>query len=415
MVAPAGADPAGDRGRRLARRRRRGRPVRRIAAARGAARRRGRDRTGRRRADGRRARAARRPPRRARRRHRDRRRARRRRTARAARWRASRHWALRSTAASSRTSPRPESRSRPPSPGPLRTAHRSTAPSTGRAEPPRRSPGAAALLAQMRPALDGPSLESLLVGYAQQGGAPATAVGAGTFRLGASAVGEVAAQPTTLGFGIWQGATGTRPARSSCATSRRGACSCRSARSPAASRRRSGSRWSRTTSCCGSGGRAHPGDRARGCAPAARIVTGVVQIAPAGSEPLRVPWALGFVAAPANAARARRDRPLVVHAVGHRVRRSSPSRPGASCTTTACRSRPSRGSTSCSTPRAASTSASWPGCETCCPGRTASASPGAARRARGCPAGSYELRLAAWPTLPLDAKPDRAQVSFRVE
>jgi hypothetical protein len=29
--------------------------------------------------------------------------------------------------------------------------------------------------------------------------------------------------------------------------------------------------------------------------------------------------------------------------------------------------------------------------------------------------GSYELRLAAWPTLPLDAKPSRARVSFRIE
>src|SRR5439155_1198366 len=66
--------------------------------------------------------------------------------------------------------------------------------------------GAAALLAQMRPSLDGPSLDSLLVGYAQQGDAPAMSAGAGTLRLGASAVGEVAAQPTTLGFGIWQGA-----------------------------------------------------------------------------------------------------------------------------------------------------------------------------------------------------------------
>ena len=31
------------------------------------------------------------------------------------------------------------------------------------------------------------------------------------------------------------------------------------------------------------------------------------------------------------------------------------------------------------------------------------------------PAGSYELRIAAWPTLPLDAKPSRAQVSFKLE
>ena len=29
--------------------------------------------------------------------------------------------------------------------------------------------------------------------------------------------------------------------------------------------------------------------------------------------------------------------------------------------------------------------------------------------------GAYELRLAAWPTLPLDAKPQRLQVSFRLE
>jgi hypothetical protein len=29
--------------------------------------------------------------------------------------------------------------------------------------------------------------------------------------------------------------------------------------------------------------------------------------------------------------------------------------------------------------------------------------------------GSYELRLAAWPTLPLDAKPSRARVSFQIE
>ena len=49
------------------------------------------------------------------------------------------------------------------------------------------------------------ALNSLLVGYAARGGAPAVDIGAGTFRLGASAVGEVAAQPSTLGFGIWDG------------------------------------------------------------------------------------------------------------------------------------------------------------------------------------------------------------------
>ncbi len=65
--------------------------------------------------------------------------------------------------------------------------------------------GGAALLTEMRPALDGPSLQSLLVGYAQAGAASPMEAGAGTFRLGASAVGEVAAQPATLGFGVWEG------------------------------------------------------------------------------------------------------------------------------------------------------------------------------------------------------------------
>jgi hypothetical protein len=31
------------------------------------------------------------------------------------------------------------------------------------------------------------------------------------------------------------------------------------------------------------------------------------------------------------------------------------------------------------------------------------------------PRGAYELRLAAWPTLPLDAKPQRLQVSFQLD
>ena len=144
--------------------------------------------------------------------------------------------------------------------------------------------GAAALLAQMRPALDGPALESLLAGYAQPGRAPAAAVGAGTLRLGASAVGEVAAQPTTLGFGIW----GRALARH--ADDRRAQ---RLDPAPAAvdqrgRRRRVGGtalhRRPEPPHAAGRAGRAHPGDRARAGVPAARIVTGTVQIAPAGSR-----------------------------------------------------------------------------------------------------------------------------------
>src|ERR1700759_3687040 len=65
--------------------------------------------------------------------------------------------------------------------------------------------GAAAQLVELRPSLDCSSLRSLLVGYAQAGKAPARTAGAGAFRIGASAVGEVAAEQTTLGFGLWGG------------------------------------------------------------------------------------------------------------------------------------------------------------------------------------------------------------------
>jgi hypothetical protein len=65
--------------------------------------------------------------------------------------------------------------------------------------------GAAALLAQMRPGLDGAGLAGLLTGYAQRGHAAPTAVGSGLLRLGASAVGEFASTPTSIGLGIWEG------------------------------------------------------------------------------------------------------------------------------------------------------------------------------------------------------------------
>ncbi|HEX5448902.1 MAG TPA: S8 family serine peptidase [Gaiellaceae bacterium] len=65
--------------------------------------------------------------------------------------------------------------------------------------------GVAALIAQMRPDLDARALRSLLVGYAQAGGATATQAGAGTFRAGAAAVGELAADATTIGFGVLTG------------------------------------------------------------------------------------------------------------------------------------------------------------------------------------------------------------------
>ena len=60
--------------------------------------------------------------------------------------------------------------------------------------------GAAALLIQMRPALDGSAIASLLTGYADPGAA-ITASGSGSLDLGASAVGEIVASPTALALG----------------------------------------------------------------------------------------------------------------------------------------------------------------------------------------------------------------------
>jgi subtilisin family serine protease len=62
--------------------------------------------------------------------------------------------------------------------------------------------GAAALLAQARPGLGAPALKSLLVGTASPlPGSGVTAEGAGAIDIGAAAAGEVAAQPATLALG----------------------------------------------------------------------------------------------------------------------------------------------------------------------------------------------------------------------
>ncbi|MBV8599506.1 MAG: S8 family serine peptidase [Actinobacteria bacterium] len=66
--------------------------------------------------------------------------------------------------------------------------------------------GAAALLLQARPTLDATSLKSLLVGYARLiPGASLAEQGGGTVDVGLSAAGEVVASPSSLPFGRWTG------------------------------------------------------------------------------------------------------------------------------------------------------------------------------------------------------------------
>ena len=147
-------------------------------------------------------------------------------TATAASSRASRRAASPSTAASSRTSRRRASRSRPPSRARRPTARRSTAPSTARAARRRRSRAPRRCSSRCGPRSSATQLRSLLVGYAQRGGAPATQAGAGTFRVGASAVGECPPTRRRSASASGRERSGTRRARSSSATSPRGGCRC---------------------------------------------------------------------------------------------------------------------------------------------------------------------------------------------
>jgi hypothetical protein len=275
--------------------------------------------------------------------------------------------------------------------------------------------GAAALLAQMRPALDGTALNSLLVGYASRGGAPAVDVGAGTFRLGLSAVGEVAAQPSTLGFGIWEGrrwhATRTVTVRN--VSTRRLQVSL----SPVVYGESEALKFKVVPDKLVLGiGRSAPVKVTvtAPAAPRARVMTGALQIAAAGSETLRVPWALSFRRYSANLVpdvtisdasfKPSDTNPAVlnvqagnlVHDFGLQIQPVS--RLDVLLYTASGR---------------------YIGVmarlRNLLPGSYSFGITGRGPTSVQLAPGSYELRLAAWPTLPLDAKPSRARVSFRIE
>jgi Subtilase family len=276
--------------------------------------------------------------------------------------------------------------------------------------------GGAALLAQMRPDLDGPALDGLLVGYASRGGAPATAVGAGTFRLGLSAVGEVAAQPTTLGFGTWQGkrwhATRTLVVRN--VSTRRLELSV-SALADGESEalkfkvvpdhlvlRIGRSKVVKVTVS----------------APAAptnvRLVTGVVQIATDGSETMHVPWALGFRTYAAN---------LLAHvALSDTSFKPSDTQPailtvqaGNLVRDAGLQIRPVSRLDILLYSSAGRFLGVMARLRNLLPGSYSFGITGRGPTSVVLSPGAYQLRLAAWPTLPRDAKPSRAQVSFRIE
>jgi len=276
--------------------------------------------------------------------------------------------------------------------------------------------GAVALLAQLRPGLDGAALESLLVGYAEQhGAADATSVGAGTLRLGASAVGEVAAQPASLGFGIWQGphwhATRTIVVRN--VSSRRLQLSLSAISAGDSEALRFTLQPSRLLLRAGRSASVRVTVRAP--APASsKIVTGAIQVAAAGSETLRVPWALSFHPPAANllprvSLDDRSFKPsdtapaLLTIQVGDVVRAGGVQIVPVSRLDLQLYSAGGRYLGTLARLR------------DLLPGSYSFGITGRGPSSARLAPGSYQVRLAAWPALPLAARPSKAQVTFRIE
>ena len=278
--------------------------------------------------------------------------------------------------------------------------------------------GAAALLAEMRPDLSGSGLRSLLVGYAQPGGAPAAAVGAGTLAVGASGVGEVVADQATLGFGIWHGpgwhATRTFVLRN--VTTRRLQLSL-SALTTAGESEELHFDVAPSSLVLREGRAQRVQITVRApAAPHAAVVDGVIQVSPAGGRPLNVPWALAF-REPTTGSLLRQvsiDRPSFkpsdtapailniqagnVVSTGGPVQIEPVSRLDVLLYTAGGKFVGVMARLRDLLPGAYSFGITGRG-------------PNSIRLAPG----RYELRLAAWPTLPAQAEPSRAKLRIRVE
>jgi subtilisin family serine protease len=157
--------------------------------------------------------------------------------------------------------------------------------------------GAAALLAQARPSLDAPALKSLLAGYAGTGGVPdATGGATGALDVGASAVGEVAADRTSLAFGRWAGPSwvSTQAFTIRNVSTRRLELGV-TARSTSGESEalRVAVKPNRLLLRVGRSARITVTARAAS-APRDPAVVGVVEVTPNGGQTLRVPWAVTF-------------------------------------------------------------------------------------------------------------------------
>src|SRR4051794_29877466 len=276
--------------------------------------------------------------------------------------------------------------------------------------------GAAALLAQMRPDLDGPALASLLTGYAQRGHPDPLAVGNGLLRLGASAVGEVAASPLALGLGIWQGrrwhATRTITVRN--VSTRRLQVSLSAIADGDSEALHFTVKPEHVVIAAGRSRRVLVTVTAPAAPAGVRLVTGSIRVAPSGSQTLRIPWALIF-------------RPTHGNLLG-RVsinRKSFPASDSNPAILTVQAGALVRDEGLQIEPVSRldillyNASGQFMGVmarlRDLLPGSYTFGITGRGPTSARLPSGTYELRFAAWPSLPLDAKPTRAQLSFRIE
>ncbi|MGB2873963.1 MAG: S8 family serine peptidase [Gaiellaceae bacterium] len=154
--------------------------------------------------------------------------------------------------------------------------------------------GAAALLAQARPALAASDLKALLVGTAHAlSDTSVTAQGAGIVDVGAAAAGELAAAPATLAFGRVEGDgwRSTQQLTLHNVSSRRFLVRIRSVgeSGPEIVAR---PRWVRLEP--GGSTTVRLEAHLRGAPPAGGSAEGAIFLAPRGSAPVRVPWAITF-------------------------------------------------------------------------------------------------------------------------
>ena len=275
--------------------------------------------------------------------------------------------------------------------------------------------GAAALLAQMRPDLSGAGLAGLLTGYAQRGGAGATAVGGGLLRLGASAVGELATTPTSLGFGIWEGPRwhATRFVTVRNVSSRRLEVSAKVSSGGDSEALRFKVSPDHFVVRAGRARRVKVTVRAP-AEGSAQVVTGTIDLRASGSHTLHLPWALLFHGETANL--------LGSATISDKSFAASDTDPailsvqaGALVRDKGLQIEPLRRLDILLYSGSGRFLGVMARLRDLLPGSYSFGITGRGPTSARLAPGAYELRLAAWPTLPLDAKPQRLQVSFQLE